>query len=252
MRSQRDIDFEIPIPVNVPPSTELHYDAGHGAGIWYRLEVTMLEKKKTKGILRKETNPLSKWRQNIDIMTHDCHPMWPAHRIPETLYLMTPTLQIHLSRPASAYGPGDTIQLPITLLLAPTSDRPQVQISLIQLSLIETSLFRSSEVESSYPKESFRLVGQRPALVSQSRLEVRGETLRGGDGGGRSWGLMLRIPPAGPGGIGYTVRGGKHLEVKYEIKVEIFGVGEELLGVVEKLPVMIDWMSTAESQDEVK
>ena len=144
--------------------------------------------------------------------------------------------------------------MPITLLLAPTSDRPMVPISLIQLSLYETSLFRSSEVESSYPKESFRLVGQRPALTSQSRLAVQGEQLRAGEGGGRSWGLMLRIPQAGPGGIGYTVRGGKHLEIKYEIKVEIFGgsAGDELLGVVEKLPVIIDWMSTAESHEEVR
>ena len=167
---------------------------------------------------------------------------------------MTPSLQIHLTIPASSYGPSDIIQLPITLLLAPSCNLPQIPISLIQLSLLEISLFRSSEVESSYPKESFRLVGQRPALISQSRLEVRGEVLRAGEGGGRSWGLMLRIPQGGPGGVGYTVKGGKHLEVRYEMKVEIFGGvrGDEILGVVEKLPVLVDWMGKVESQEEVK
>lgn len=65
---------------------------------------------------------------------------------------------------------------------------------------------------------------------------------------------MLRIPHGGPGGVGSTVKGGKHLEVRYEMKVEIFGgpTGDELLGVVEKLPIILDWLSKLESQEQVR
>lgn len=164
-------------------------------------------------------------------------------------------MKVVLRRPSTAYAPGTAINLSLTLLPSLSLPGP-LPIFCVQLTLLEKTTFRSGEVESSTSGSSggttYKISGQRPSVISQSRLETRGEPLFPGPRGAKTWGLILRVPPGEA--MAYTVQQGSHIQVAYELKLEIIGGqrGTDVLTVIDKIPVVIGWAAAEASQALVR
>jgi hypothetical protein len=165
---------------------------------------------------------------------------------------------MRLTQLQTAYGPSDLILLP--LVLAIPSSSASLLLNSIQLTLLENAIFRSSEIEIQYPEPTYRVVSQKPTVVSLSRLNLDpGTTLMPGEGRAMMWDLRLMVPPAlgvggvhgKEGGVGSTVRGGKHIAVEFTLKVEVLGQRGEVVRAVEGIEVIIDWLGTEESRSIV-
>ncbi|CED84496.1 hypothetical protein [Phaffia rhodozyma] len=278
-------------PNGRPMSFDVSQGNGRPPGIGYYLEVTLLERSKKKGLLRKETQGTEKVVQPIEIWPHDLHSDWPIYNVPKTVSAQGSQVYMALTLPQTSFSPSSTLSLPFVLHPLHTQTQP-IALKHITLTLLETVTFRTP-LTGSFPSSgsskpeamSGMLSGKkslsRPTsspqvtVVAQSRMEIPDDFLFPEDKNGKVWNLMLKLPPSasadadaslpggggsssrgqiGSNGIRWTVRNGRHVEVKFYIGIEVWGIKgyqTQLLGSIKDVEVVMDWEEAGEAKQRI-
>lgn len=219
-----DFPFHLPIvPLNLPGSLDLK---PKGGGIRYELQATFHQKPKT-GLFHsnKAADPTTVAAQAIHIFKHEMLSAWPVYHVPEARTAAQDELELVVSRPGCAYGHGDRMEVMATL----KSTRPKpLKLRSFKAELTEVIVLRPPPA-----KGAKQATFNRPRVVESVEVRVneriaRTEEIRRP--------LVMLLNPAKV--ANHTTRGGKTLEVHFELTVTAVmeGTGDVK---VEKMPCVI-------------
>lgn len=211
-----DHQFFIPLPDDMPPSVDILR-----GGIRYELVAAVCYKKKG-GVFKGDSPEIIKVSEEIRIVKHDLHSAWPLYNVPDERVFQDPTrgMIMTVARPYTAFGPTDRVVIIVTV----RSSAPHpVKIKHFEAQLQEmiTALPRPPSGKDSKSKKA--------KAIPQPITRVRGLTTmkcpieqtvgRGGEKTGR---LELVAPDM----LGCSFRGGKLMEVSYEVEVKAVFEGQ--------------------------
>lgn len=143
-------------------------------------------------------------RQPIFILKHELHSAWPIFNIPETRHSVHEGLELTVTRPTSALGPTDTMEISATL----RSMRPKpLKLRAFSVELVEIIVTKSSLAGTkSAPLTKTKVIQHIKVPVAESiaRTEEKCRVLR------------VTMPATGPL---QTVQGATTLSIDYEMTV---------------------------------
>lgn len=196
-----DYKFYIPLPLSIPGSVELKVKGG---GIRYELVANLAHKPKS-GLLRRDSNPITKVQQPIFITKHELHSAWPVYNIPETRSAIAEQLELTVNRNYTAFGPSDRIEVMASL----RSSRPKpLKLRSFLLQLIEVTTIRPPTAKGGKANPVIRT-----RVVHEAKTPV-GEKIARGEDKKRTVALVI---PAGL--VASTTTGARLFDLTYELSV---------------------------------
>lgn len=214
-----DFKFILPLPLSLPPSIDLP----KGAGVRYELVAALCYRQKG-GVFKKESAPIIKVTEPIQIFKHDLHSAWPIYNIPEkrTIKVANDQMELTVSRPCTAFSAGDKVRISTSL----KSSRPKP----FTLRGFEYTL---SEVITYIPlppgpssKSKKHKISTAPVTKARPIQTVRAPLNENiVSGGVKSATIEMEV-----GNVLVTVKGAKTLEVEYDLEVKAImeGVAEKV------------------------
>ncbi|WVR00358.1 hypothetical protein IAU59_007501 [Kwoniella sp. CBS 9459] len=237
-----DFKFFLPLPENIPPSIELP----RNTGVRYELVAAMCYRQKG-GLFKKESSPIVKTSEWLLITKHELHSAWPIYQIPDSRTIQAANGQINLtvSRPCTALGSGDRIQL--TASLRSARSQP-FKLKGFECTLLEVVTSIPLPPEAANAKGKKRKSLQQPIAKTRSIGTVKAvvdETV--GLGGEKSARIEMHVDKAL-----VTVRRARTIEVGYELEVKAVTDGlrdkVEMAGIV----YIVGPFARAHAQEAVK
>ncbi|GHJ85796.1 hypothetical protein NliqN6_2198 [Naganishia liquefaciens] len=227
-----DYRFYFVIPGNLPGSCELKQKGG---AIRYEIQANFFHKPKS-GLLRKETTPITQAIKPIYIGKMELLPAWPIYNIPEVRQSLLEEVELIVTRPYTAFGPGDRIEVHATL----RSSRPKpLKVRSFVLTLHEILSIRLPT-----QKGIKQNAMTRTRIVHEAKVSINEKIARSED-------MRRTIPMIVPAGlVANTIRNGRAIELQYELSVKAVmeGMGDPK---VEHLHCILGTVPRARSFDIV-
>ncbi|KAJ9093120.1 hypothetical protein QFC19_008463 [Naganishia cerealis] len=224
--------FYIPLPLNLPGSVELKQKGG---AIRYELQANFHHKPKS-GLLRKESTPITQVIKPIYIGKMELLAAWPIYNIPEVRQTMFEEMELVVSRPYTAFGPGDRIEVHATL----RSLRPKpLKVRAFILTLHEFLTIRLPT-----QKGAKQNAIHRGKVVHETKINVNEKIARSEE-------IQRTIPLIVPPGlVANTIRNGRAIELQYELSVKAImeGMGDPK---IEHLTCIVGTVPRARAHDIV-
>ncbi|KAJ9108839.1 hypothetical protein QFC21_000159 [Naganishia friedmannii] len=228
-----DYKFYIPLPLNLPGSVELKQKGG---AIRYELQANFYHKPKS-GLLRKENTPITQVIKPIYIGKMELLAAWPIYNIPEVRQTVFEEMELIVSRPYTAFGPGDRIEVHARL----RSSRPKpLKVRALVLTLHEILTVRLPVAKGAKPNAI-----NRGKVVHENKININEKIARSEE-------IQRTIPLIVPPGlVSNTVRNGRAIELQYELslKAVMEGMGDPK---IEHMTCIIGIVPRARAHDIVK
>jgi hypothetical protein len=191
----------------------------------------------SRGLLRKETTPITQVIKPIYIGKMELLPAWPIYNIPEVRHTVFEEMELVVTRPYTAFGPGDRIEVHATLRCS----RPKpLKVRAFILTLHEILTIRLPSQKGVRQNASTRTKVVHEAKVPVNEKIARSEEMRR---------TIPMIVPAGL--VANTIRNGRAIELQYELSVKAVmeGMGDPK---IEHLACIVGTVPRARSHDIIK
>ncbi|KAJ9127971.1 hypothetical protein QFC24_000257 [Naganishia onofrii] len=189
------------------------------------------------GLLRKENTPITQVIKPIYIGKMELLAAWPIYNIPEVRQTVFEEMELIVSRPYTAFGPGDRIEVHAKL----RSSRPKpLKVRAFILTLQENLTIRLPTQKGTKPNAIHR-----GKVIHETKININEKIARSEE-------IQRTIPLIVPPGlVANTIRNGRAIELQYELSVKAImeGMGDPK---IEHMSCIVGTVPRARAHDIVK